>query len=97
MPSIFQLRLPPITPWASAEISVACGAGSGFGGDVDARRRRSRTPGEQVQHEWNHRRAGPHADDERDLLSYRRRADELSVFKSCRLSFEIVAHAGRSP
>ena len=31
MPIIFQSRLPPMTPCASAEISVACGAGSGFG------------------------------------------------------------------
>ena len=30
MPIIFQSRLPPMTPWASAEINVACGAGSGF-------------------------------------------------------------------
>ena len=31
MPIIFQSRLPPITPCARLEMSVAWGAGSGFG------------------------------------------------------------------
>ena len=34
MPIIFQLRLPPSTPCASAEIRAACGAGSAFGADA---------------------------------------------------------------
>ena len=46
---------------------------------------------EQIEHRADHKRAGDDADDERDLLAPRRGADELPVFRSCRLSFEIVA------
>ena len=80
MPIIFHSRLPPITPCASAEISVACGAGSGFGAThADVRRAGEAVRlGEQVEHGRNHRRARADADDQRDLLAHRRRADELA-------------------
>ena len=89
MPIIFQSRLPPMTPCASAEISVACGAGSGFcrddadvGGAGEAVRLR-----QQVEHRRNHDRAGDDADDERDLLppaATRRRAGRSSDPAGCR-------------
>ena len=59
MPIIFHSRLPPITPCASAEMSVACGAGSGFGATTPtfARAGEPVRLGEQVEHRRNHRRA----------------------------------------
>ena len=80
MPIIVQLRLPPITPCASAEISVACGAGSGCAATTPtfAAPAKPYALRQQVQHRRNHRRARDDADDERDLLPPRRRADELA-------------------
>ena len=80
MPIIFHSRLPPITPCASAEMSVACGAGSGFGATTPtfARAGEAVRLREQVEHRRNHRRARADADDERDLLAHRRGADELA-------------------
>ena len=61
-------------------MSVACGAGSGFGATTPtfAAPANPYALREQVEHERNHRRAGSDADDERDLLAHRRRADELA-------------------
>ena len=80
IPIIFHSRLPPMTPCASAEISVACGAGQRIRrhhADVRGAGEAVRL-GEEVEHPRDHRRARAHADDERDLLAHRRRADQLA-------------------
>ena len=49
---------------------------------------------QEVEDKRNHRRAGGDADDEGDLLTHRAEAPtSWPVFKSCKLSFEIVAQA----
>lgn len=81
------------TPRASVEMSVACGAPRGFGGDGVAVGIARKAVGvvQEIKHRADHQRAGDDANDERNLLTPRRGADELTGFRSCRLSFEMVA------
>ena len=54
-------------------MSVACGAGSGFGATTPmfAAPANPYAFVEQVEHKGDYRRAGGHADNERDLLTHR--------------------------
>ena len=71
-----------MTPCASAEMRLACGAGRGCRCAV-----RARHAGEaiglrqQIEYGWNDQRAGDDTDDQRHLLTPWRGADELAGFE----------------
>ena len=67
-----------ITPCASAEISPACGAGSGCSCVGAGRAGEAVGVIEQIQDRRNDRRAGDHADDQRHCCFARRRVDQLA-------------------
>ena len=80
---------PPSTPFASDEISGACGAASAFGPAPGIPWKPKECSG--FEHRSDHQRAEDDADHERDLLLPGVAPTSWPVFRSWRLSFEMVA------
>ena len=99
MPIIFQSRLPPITPCASAEISVACGAGSGFSATTPTLAAPANPYAFASRFSTDGITAAPATTPTMSAICCRLGDAPTSwpVFRSCRLSFEIVAHAKTMP
>src|SRR6187397_695981 len=93
MPIIFHSRFPPMTPWASAEMSVACGAGSGFGAITPTFAAPANPYALASRLSTDGITAAPAPTPTISAICWRigEAPTSCPVFRSCRLSFEIVA------